>query len=202
MTSGLFASYLRLMLEAVNLGKHLSGRWLFRGLSFTVSSGQTLVITGINGAGKSTLVKLLCGLVQPSEGSINRAFDPYIEAGYCALDLALYPTLSAQEHLLLAASLRDCEPRTDALLDQVGLQVDSAKQVKAFSSGMRARLKLALAIQSNPKCLFLDEPGASLDESGRAVVKQLVENQRENGVCIIATNDPQELELATHVLAL
>ena len=71
-----------------------------------------------------------------------------------------------------------------------------------YSSGMRARLKLALAIQARPPILLLDEPSASLDAPGRALVESIILEQRERGIVLLATNDPAEKEWATHELAL
>ncbi len=64
-----------------------------------------------------------------------------------------------------------------------------------MSSGMRARLKLALAIQAEPAILILDEPGASLDEEGRSLVRKIVDEQRQRGAVVVATNDPDERRL-------
>ena len=77
-----------------------------------------------------------------------------------------------------------------------------AKPVGQFSSGMRARLKLALAIQHEPAVLLLDEPSASLDENGREIVARVVYEQKRRGAVVIATNDQSDRRYATHELEL
>lgn len=180
------------MLGVSNLGKRYGSRWLFRRLEFELTTGDCLVITGQNGAGKSTLLKILVGLVEQTEGTIQRPKN----LGYSALDLSVYPALTAAEHLELAADLRGCPPNTDALLDHVGLTKAKNQLAQEFSTGMRARLKLAIAQQTQPDVLILDEPGAGLDEHGRSLIEASVGRQLEKGAVILATNDPLERRFA------
>lgn len=159
---------------------------------------MVLAVLGANGSGKSSLLKVLIGLWAPSEGHCAVS----VPFGYAALDLALYPELSGPEHLELARSLRG-DPGAGDWLTRVGLPEVGAKPVGAYSSGMRARLKLALALAAEPKLLLLDEPTASLDEPGRRLVAEIVEHQRRSGgAVVIATNDPEEAGWATHELRL
>lgn len=178
------------MLEVAGLGKRYD-RWLFRGLSFTLQPGQSLAVIGRNGAGKSTLLRILAGLGRPNEGEVRKPET----LGYSALDLAPYPHLTGTEHLELFAQLKGCPPRSAELLEKVGLSNASHVEAGRMSSGMRARLKLALAIQHDPQLLILDEPGAGLDESGRQILREICREQTQGGVLIIATNDPEERRL-------
>lgn len=157
-----------------------------RGISLEIGPGERVAVVGPNGSGKSTLVKILAGLVAPSVGQVWRPE----KVGYMALDLALYPSLSAREHLEWAGASRGCPDRATELIELVGLQEPGERPVGAYSSGMKARLKLALAIQHHPEVLLLDEPTAPLDETGRGLVRQVV--QRFEGAVVIATNDPEE----------
>jgi ABC-type multidrug transport system ATPase subunit len=122
--------------------------------------------------------------------------------GYSALDLALWPPLTATEHLDLAADLRGTTVSNAELLSFVGLVDAADKPVGQFSTGMRARLKLALATQHAPDVLLLDEPSASLDQEGRNIVVRTIEVAQERGAVIVATNDPADRRLATHELEL
>ncbi|HSI73987.1 MAG TPA: ABC transporter ATP-binding protein [Fimbriimonas sp.] len=190
------------MLTVDGLGKRYGSRWLFRGLAFSLSQGDCLAVLGPNGSGKSTLLKILSGLVPASEGSFRLDGDPRTALGYSALEQALYPNLTVREHLHFAADLRGCEHRDDELLDVVGL-ADAADLYSALlSTGMKSRLRFALAIQPRPDVLILDEPGASLDEQGRALVDSLVKEQTTRGALLFASNDPAERRLATHELRL
>lgn len=186
------------MLEVCGVGKRFGSRWLFRGLSFSLSAGDRLVILGPNGSGKSTFLRVVAGLERATEGEVKGQEG----LSYAALDQALYPNLTVREHLLLAADLRCCEPRDQELIELIDL-VDAADRLAShLSTGMRARLKMALAIQTDPEVLLLDEPGAGLDEPGRELVKTITDQQSKRGALIIATNDPLERRLANLELAL
>jgi ABC-type multidrug transport system ATPase subunit len=185
------------------LGKCFGSRWVFRGLGFEISKGHRLVVTGHNGCGKSTLLKILSGLLSPTEGLVRYANEDYRSfLGYAALDMAMYSHLSASEHLELASRLRGCDCRSSELLLRVGLAHAKDLPASQLSTGMRARLKLALAIQADPVVLLLDEPGASLDDRGRELVGKICDEQAERGCLVIATNDARERRLATHELEL
>lgn len=185
------------MVRAENVGKRYGPRWLFRHLEFDLSPGDCLVITGANGAGKSSLLKCLAGLAPLSEGKVSRS-----RLGYVSLDLQLYPWLTAREHLEFIADMNEC-PANEDLLNRVGLPEAARGQYAGkFSTGMRARLRLAMALLPKPDVLLLDEPGASLDEAGRQLIATVVADQQTRGVVILATNDPLEEGFATHGLCL
>lgn len=173
-------------LVAKGVGKRYGRRWIFRDLDLQVPPQQILAITGANGAGKSTLIKVLAGLISPSAGSVQCAE----RMGYMALDMALYQSLTAREHLEWTAACRGCDDRATELLNQFGLENAGNKRIEAFSSGMKARLKLAIAVQHHPEILLLDEPTAPLDDEGKAVVQKLLESRAF--AVILATNDREE----------
>jgi heme exporter protein A len=189
---------------AVNgLGKRYGDRWLFRNLTFTLNRGDALIVLGRNGAGKSTLLKALAGLLVPSEGKIEVDVpDTRTGLSLSALEMSLYPSLTLREHLRLAADLRACEAREDELLTRIGLTHAAALAASKISTGMKARLKLALAIQPNPSVLILDEPGAGMDDAGKELVQAICEEQIARGVLILATNDQREKALGTLELEL
>lgn len=179
-----------------DLGHRFDQGWLFRHVAFDLNSGDRLLIQGRNGSGKSTLLKCLVGLMIPREGTFNVP-----EAiGYAALDQSLYPALNAKEHLELSADLRNCDPQSLDLLTQVGLADQATKPCRTFSTGMRSRLKIALALQQNPSLLILDEPTAALDQSGRDLIHSIMEGFQ--GAVIYASNDDADARWATHALTL
>ena len=190
------------MIGGEGLGKRYGDRWLFRRLTFRVAPGECLVLLGRNGSGKSTLLKLLAGLAPVSEGSVVRPADVRTQLGYAALDQAVYPTLTVAEHLELAGRLRGCEPHTTNLLEEVGLAYAADFPARTLSTGMRARLKLALAVQAEPDVVLLDEPGAGLDAMGLATLAAVIERRKAKTALVIATNDPEERKFATHELEL
>ncbi|MEO7453855.1 MAG: ATP-binding cassette domain-containing protein [Fimbriimonadales bacterium] len=189
------------MISCEGVGKRFSRQWVFRRVSLSAEVGQCLLLTGPNGSGKSTLLKLLAGLEPPSEGSVSREFDTRASMGYSATDLRLYPNLTADEHLRFAGTMRGL-PEEASALERVGLCDVSGKLVGTFSTGMRARLKLALALLGEPKALLLDEPGAGLDEEGRAILDAAVSEQKARGIVILATNDPAERRFGDFELVL
>ncbi len=191
------------VLRVEGLGKRYGGRWVFRGLAFSLEPGDRLVVLGRNGSGKSTLLRVLAGLIPANEGKIKLPpGDPRTTVAISALDQALYPQLSFAEHLRLAADLRGCEAREDELIEMVGLGEARDLPSGQLSTGMRARVRMALAIQPRPALLLLDEPGASLDEAGRTLVSEIAEEQAKQGILIVATNESQERRLATLELEL
>lgn len=191
------------MLRAERLGKRYDGRWIFRGLDFELRRGDSLVVVGRNGSGKSTLLRIISGLLGASEGSVTTEFnDPRTALGVSTLDSSVYPSLTPSEHLDMSGKLRGCPHRTGELLERVGLASAAGLESAKLSSGMRARLKLALAIQASPQLLILDEPGASMDEEGRALIASVAKEQTERGALVVATNDPLERRLGNLVLEL
>ena len=127
--------------------------------------------------------------------------------GWFAPDLALDGALTAAENLDFFAAVRGLRPDKGAAerwLAGVGLDPRRVADVplRALSTGQRQRVKLAYATLHDPGVLLLDEPGANLDESGRAVVQKVVASQRSRGIAIIASNDLRDLALADERLAL
>lgn len=181
-----------------DLGKRFGDRWIFRQLQFELAPGQVLGVLGPNGCGKSTLLSIIAGLILPTEGQVHRP----ARIGYAALAAELYAELTVAEHLEMAADLRGCPARRYELLQAVGLAHAADYPAKILSSGMRARLKLALAIQDPPDVLVLDEPSAGLDAEGRGHVEEIITQQAKCGAVVLATNDPSDRKLATHELTL
>ena len=194
---------LKPVVEAKDLGKKYGERWIFRNLSFALESGDCLIVTGHNGAGKSTLLKLLSGLERPSAGTLTTAISDYrTELSYCALEQATFATLTVTEHLELAAKLRGMVSDIPTLIQECGLFEHKDVQSQFLSSGLKSRLRIALAIQTNPKILLWDEPGVALDGAGKALIERVIKQQKQRGILVIATNDPDERRFGTHELEL
>lgn len=190
-----------LTLQCINLGKAFGRRWLFRRLSFNVPQGTGLVILGPNGSGKTTLLRLLCGLMLPTEGQVvwstkDAQLSPKQALpllGAVLPDCEPYEELTAAENLQLLANLHGVQRQAvEKWLERVGLESAKEQLVREFSSGMKLRLKLAMALIHEPLALLLDEPTAMLDEQGRQLVANLIEEQKRRGIVIIATNDERD----------
>lgn len=202
---------IRLEIEGVRAD--YGARPVLRDITLEVGAGEVLVVSGPNGSGKSTLLRLLCGLQRPTAGRIiyyrdQQPYDPSAARpliGWVAPDLALYRELSAIENLRFFARLRHlrlAECQLEQLLALVGLQGRGEDRVATYSSGMLQRLRYAYALLHGPPVLLLDEPTVTLDAAGAAMVEQVVQTQRQQGLVVIATNDPRELRFADLILRL
>ena len=202
-----------LRLELIDLAANYGPRRVFAGIRLALRRGETLVVAGHNGSGKSTLLRLLCGLQRPTAGRVayhagGARYTPDAArqlVGWVAPDLQLYRELTALENLRFFArvrGLRRTTPELEALLDSVELGGRGGDLLAAYSSGMAQRLRYAYALLHAPPVLLLDEPTATLDERGAALVERIVERQRERGITVVATNDPRELRWGDHVLRL
>lgn len=189
------------------LSKRFGPRLLFDNLNLEVAAGQSLAVVGPNGSGKSTLLQILAGLQRGSRGDVVwkadgvTATDDYRRAaiGFVAPYLNLYEQLTADENMKFFSTVSGGQiagKEIDGLLESVGLKGRRDDPVGEFSSGMKQRLKYAVALSGDRECLLLDEPTANLDEDGKAMVHRIIEERREKTVLILATNEPVEYELA------
>lgn len=201
-----------LSLQLEDVSKRFSRKLIFEPVTAQVNPGEIVAITGQNGAGKSTLLKIVSQTLPPSRGkcewySRSKKLDPEQvrkSIGYVAPYLELYGELTAIEHVQFVGRLHGTVIGTDAakaLLEDTGLPsqaITSERPLRAFSSGMRQRVKLAMATCITPSVLLLDEATSNLDESGIQVVTTIVRDAAARGaVVILATNEARELALAS-----
>ena len=196
------------------LAKQYGGRWLFGGLDLRCEAGACLAVTGPNGSGKSTLLRILAGLTPPGRGTVRfelagRSLAPAAaraHLGMVAPDHALYEELTGCENLQFFSRLRGLEPDRAELasaLERVGLEGRGGDLVRAYSTGMRQRLRLACAVAHEPAFLLMDEPGAHLDEAGRALVAAAIASVRQRGgIAVLATNVEREARHGDQTLRL
>ncbi|MCC6540508.1 MAG: ABC transporter ATP-binding protein [Bryobacterales bacterium] len=194
------------MLEVRDLTKRYSGIPVVDRVSFTISPGQVLGYLGPNGAGKSTTVKMLIGLIDPSEGQIFfhgsgiagdlTAYQRRI--GYVPEEATLYPHLSGREYLQLAGRLRgmaaaELDPRLDELLRLFGLWADRHSPIGSYSKGMRQKILLSAALLHDPELLVLDEPFSGLDVNAALVLRSLIKRLAERGRIIFYSSHVLEV---------
>jgi len=182
------------VLVATGLEKRYGRTEALGGVALEVGEGQLVGLLGPNGAGKSTLVKIACGLVRASAGSVQVCGAPAgspparRSLGYLA-ELFRFPSWMSAEELLtlhqrLAGSTRGEAERTE-LLELVGLPHARATRIAAMSKGMQQRLGIAQALVGSPRLLLLDEPTSALDPAGRRVVRGLLEELRRRGTSVL-----------------
>ncbi|HSL93732.1 MAG TPA: ABC transporter ATP-binding protein [Bacillota bacterium] len=192
------------LLIVTGVGKDYDQRSVLRDVSFSVGIGESMVIAGANGSGKSTLLRILCGLTAPSSGQVIwRAPEGNLNPtqmlrglGYLSPEVGLYERLSAFEHLQVFSRLRGLSKghrELSATLERFGLGDAMHRAVGEFSSGMKQRVKLALATIHSPRVLLLDEPGSNLDEDGRQLVREIIGEVVQRGLVLVATNETQEV---------
>jgi ABC-2 type transport system ATP-binding protein len=166
-----------------------------RSLSLTVRRGEIFGFLGPNGAGKSTSIKMLLGLVKPSNGQAFVLGAPTgdIEIrrkiGFLPEDFRFYTWLTAEELLTLHGRLCKMTPaqvreRIPRLLELVGLTPHREKRLREFSKGMLQRIGLAQALIHEPELIFLDEPTSGLDPMGRRLVRDIIRAQRDRGATV------------------
>ncbi len=202
-----------LTLTLSDISKSFNRRKIFAGISFSLAQFSSITITGKNGSGKSTLLKIIAGILSASSGSVIiaeegrevRGSDHYRYFGFVSPYLQLYDEFSGVENLQLLQDIRGMKCTRhdiDQFLGAVGLAGRGDDLVRAYSSGMKQRLKYAAALIHSPKILLLDEPTSNLDEEGKGIVHEIIARQKEKGIVVLATNEKDELNLSQEILRL
>ena len=181
-----------------NLGKKFNKEWIFKGLNYEIKPDQKLLISGGNGSGKSTLLQVLSGFVTPNEGILDYAqsggqkIDPdkiknYISFASPYLQLVEDFTLTEMvEHTKLFKPF--IKKSSSDIIELLELQKAEHKLIKQFSSGMKQRLKLGLAILADTPVLMLDEPISNLDKNAVDWYKSLITSYTKNRTVIVCSN--------------
>lgn len=190
-------------LQTEKLGKRFNREWIFRDLSYRFTGGKTYAITGPNGSGKSTLLQVLWGQVPASSGTvsynINGIEEPvtsiFQQVSIATPYLDLIEEFTLTELLDFHFKMRKPRPALSVKDLPALLELEHAKDklIGNYSSGMRQRVKLGLAIFTDARFVFLDEPFTNLDEKAIGWYKKQV-NLITDSVVFIASNDPREYE--------
>jgi ABC-2 type transport system ATP-binding protein len=194
------------MLEARNLTKRYSAIAAVENVSFTIRPGQILGYLGPNGSGKSTTVKMLTGLIEPSEGEIFFCGENVLKNrlwfsrrfGYVPEEPHLYTHLTGREYLQLVGRLRGMEKTTlerriGAMLDLFGLADFRDTQMSSYSKGMRQKVLLSAALLHDPDVLILDEPFSGLDVTAALVFRTLLQALAAEGKMILYSSHVLEV---------
>ena len=180
------------MIQVSKLSKWYGHVCALREVSFSLSSGETLVIYGENGAGKSTLLQCLAGVIRPTAGEINCQVERP-KLGVVLQRSLLYGDLTIGENVLLAAVLLKCADPNKAAenaIRSLGLEDVVEKRIRECSYGTAKRASIARAIVGAPGLLLLDEPFSSLDTASATKVVTLLQELRQNGRgIIVVTHD-------------
>ena len=193
---------MELVLDRVS--KHYQNIIAVDGVSLTLSRGVTGLL-GANGAGKTTLMRLICGVMKPTEGTvtldgIDVSAEEYRDAlGYLPQDFGYYPSFTAQDFLLYVAALKGIDKKTAQrksaeLLKRVNLENAADRRIKTFSGGMKQRLGIAQALLNDPKLLVLDEPTAGLDPKERVRFRNMIAELGKDSIVLLSTHIVSDVE--------
>ena len=158
-------------------------------------------LLGANGAGKTTLMRMICGVLKPTSGSIRLngktveqlGEQYYTHLGYMPQDFGFYPDFTAREFMLYMAAVKGLDKRlakkrTENLLHMVNLSDVADKKIKSYSGGMKQRLGIAQAELNSPSILILDEPTAGLDPKERVRFRNLISDFAKEKIVILSTH--------------
>lgn len=182
--------------------KRFQNEWVFKNLDLELSSGTTIAVTGGNGSGKSTFLKCLSGAIPLTNGSIEFEVDSKSiapENWFRNLSIAT-PYLELPEEFSLVEALnfhfQFKRPLNQWSVEEIivlmGLEKHQNKFISQFSSGMKQRVKLALALFSEVRLILLDEPTSNLDTQGIAWYVDMVAQYTLDRILVICSNEPRE----------
>ncbi len=182
-------------LDVRTLSKRYGSRRAVDDISFRLSAGEIVGFLGPNGAGKTTTMRMICGLIRPSAGSVEvlgqRVPGSSLrELGAMIEEPSFYPYLSGRDNLMYAAGMHGGIPssRIDEVLKLVGLQGRAKDAVRKYSQGMRQRLGLARALLPEPKVILLDEPTNGLDPEGVAELREVIRELGARGLTVLVSS--------------
>jgi len=192
-------------LVARNLHKSFNGHHAVHDVSFTIEKGEIFGLLGPNGAGKTTTIRILSTVLPSDHGDVmiggyslrDNAAAARKLIGVCPQDLALYQDLSALDNLIFFGRMEGLsgkEARAQAIanLELVGLLERAKDKVERFSTGMKRRVNLIVALMGEPSLLFLDEPTVGIDPQSRNNVYETIFGLRDKGMTILYTTHYME----------
>lgn len=184
------------IVETSSLSKEYDKTYVVDSINMHIKKGEIYALVGKNGAGKTTVMKMITGLVEPSNGSIKLFQSPNLDMerhriGSIIEAPAFYGNLTAEENLRLMKTLCDNTSKhdIDALWSIVGLEDSRRKKVKNYSLGMKQRLGIAMALVGSPELLILDEPINGLDPVGiKEIQRMLLHLNKDFGTTILISS--------------
>ena len=191
-----------MVIQVENVSKTIKGNMVIDCVSAEFSSGKVYGLQGINGSGKTMLMRLISGLIYPTEGRIvidgkilgkEIAFPESI--GILIENPAFLDNYSGFANLKLLASIQNKidDKQIYKTLERVGLEPDSRKKYKKYSLGMKQKLGIAAAVMEKPDIVILDEPANALDEKSERQLWKIIKEEKERGALVIISCHTSEL---------
>jgi ABC-type multidrug transport system ATPase subunit len=181
-----------------DIGKRFGTNWIFRNVDVTIDRGKRVAITGKNGSGKSTLLQIIAGYIRASEGNLTleneliiKPEHYYKNLSWAAPYIDLIEDLTAAEFLRFYSQHKPFinDANQNDVLSFCNLNDSADLLLKAFSSGMKQRIKLACAFFARTPLILLDEPLSNIDEDGVRLYIKFIENFSNNRTMIICSNE-------------
>lgn len=197
-------SSLRVVLN--NVGKKFGKQYIFKGITYRFEPGGHYAITGANGSGKSTLLKVVAGILTPNQGDAEWQLNDkaiaveevFQHLSFCSPYMELPEELTLRELLQFHQHTRTLLVSEDAFIKELAIEPD--KEIRNYSSGMKQRVKLALAFYTQGSMLLLDEPTANLDEHWSNWYLQKISEAPANQLIVVCSNVAAEYGFCKEVL--
>ena len=193
------------VLEIKGIGKTINNNVILKDVNLSLEFGNIYGLKGMNGSGKTVLLKIICGIMFPTEGEIlldNKSYTKdkkFLESLGALIE---YPGFIKDENgfnnlkYLADINSKISDDSIKEAIKRVGLDYTDKRKVKKYSLGMKQRLGIAQAIMENPEILILDEPTNGLDDSGLEIIKDIIlENKKENKLVLVVSHDKEFLDL-------
>lgn len=175
-------------------------------VSCTLTPG-VIGLLGANGAGKTTLMRMICGILKPTSGTLKLGQYDVSDSGYRNLlgylpqDFGYYPEFTGMDFMLYMATLKGLDKgtakrRSRELLERVNLLEASGKKTKTYSGGMKQRLGIAQVLLNHPQLVVLDEPTAGLDPKERVPFRHIIEDIEKESIVLLSTHIISDIEKA------
>ena len=193
-------------LKIDRLTKQYSNKIAVDRVSCTLSPG-VIGLLGANGAGKTTLMRMVCGILKSTSGTVKLGQYDVTDSGYRNLlgylpqDFGYYPEFTGMDFMLYIATLKGLDKgtakrRSRELLESVNLLEASGKKIKTYSGGMKQRLGIAQVMLNNPQLVVLDEPTAGLDPKERVRFRHIIEDIGKKSIVLLSTHIVSDIEKA------
>lgn len=194
-------------IETKSLTKQFKGKMAVRDLNLAIAEGELFALLGVNGAGKTTTIRMLSGLLAPTAGDAILLGDSVVTAAQAVKrkinvspqETAVARNLTVRENLELIAGIygddkKTAQGKAQSMIDTFALAEVAKQRAKTLSGGMQRRLSIAMALISEPRILFLDEPTLGLDVIARRELWSVIRDLRGRVTMILTTHYMEEAE--------
>lgn len=200
------------MIQIMNVSKTIKNKRVLEDINLTMMDGKAYGLKGINGSGKTMLMRVISGLIYPSEGQVfvnkkqlgkDLSFPEHM--GLFLENPSFLDAYTGFDNLKILAALNDyvSDDEIRNALKRVGLDPDDKRKYRKYSLGMKQRLGIAAAIMEKPEILILDEPLNALDTDGVQLVSEIIREEKERGaMLIISCHEDEKLKEYSDVLVI